>query len=180
MLKAATRAGEISFDLTKTIANFQMHAVDEIARRHSLSRFRLDFEQSQRSLISTAHYEFVSLCNNDLAGRRVRHCRSLSTPDREPFCVVDCVRVGPRLKTSDAALNLERAPRPVDQTVFFFQYRSERGIAVMLRTRREIIEARESFTQQPRAHFRQPLHPLRRSLFLADRRFALQQDWTSV
>ena len=67
MLKAATRAGEISFDLTKTIANFQTHAVDEIARRHPLSRFRLDFEHTQRRSLAALHDQLIFLCNDHLA-----------------------------------------------------------------------------------------------------------------
>ena len=55
MLKAATRAGEISFDLTKTIANFQTHTIDEIACCHSFARFRLDLEHTQRGLLATLH-----------------------------------------------------------------------------------------------------------------------------
>src|SRR6185369_13518787 len=35
-------------------------------------------------------------------------------------------------------------------------------------------------TEKLRADFSESLHQLRRSLFLADRSFLLQQDWTSV
>src|SRR5215470_2561884 len=50
----------------------------------------------------------------------------------------------------------------------------------MLRTRREIVEARESFAEKLRADLRESLHQLGRRFFLADRSFLLQQDWTSV
>ena len=55
ILKAARRAGEISLRLAKAIANFQVHAVDEIARCHSLPRFGLDLKHAQRGLLATLH-----------------------------------------------------------------------------------------------------------------------------
>src|SRR6185503_4129409 len=86
ILNAVRRAGEI-FDLTKAIANFRMHPVDEVARRDSFARFRLDLDHAQGSLIATAQDQFVSLRNNDLAGSgvRVRCFRRPCAPDSHAF-----------------------------------------------------------------------------------------------
>jgi hypothetical protein len=66
-LKATRRAGEISFGLAKAIANFQVHAVDEIARCHSLARFRLNLEHAQGGSLATLHDEFILLGHDYLA-----------------------------------------------------------------------------------------------------------------
>ena len=72
MLKAATRAGEISFDgLAKALANFQMHAVEKVARRKPLASLRLDFNQTQRGLIAATHDQIVSMCNDHFARRGI-------------------------------------------------------------------------------------------------------------
>src|SRR5262245_21366252 len=145
MLKAATRAGEISFDLTKTVANFQPHAVDEITRRHSLARFRLHLEHAHRCLLATLHYELILLRHDQLAiwNTRPDRDRRLRFPKNKTLRIELRISVGPRLKTSDASLNNKSALRPVDQTVFFCQHWREGGISIVLRTRRESVETCE-------------------------------------
>src|SRR5688572_17444763 len=67
---AARRAGETSFCLAKTIANLYVYAVHEVADTHPLSRFRLHFEQTQRSVLAAVYNQIAVLNMNHLTGRR--------------------------------------------------------------------------------------------------------------
>src|SRR5262245_61569898 len=88
ILKLARRAGETSLRLAKTIAFHNAHAVDELTRRHSSSRFRLDLSDAHPRSLTTSDEKLVAESGDNLAVRRVqlwplRH--QVSSPDRQTF-----------------------------------------------------------------------------------------------
>src|SRR5690348_6521768 len=97
---ATRRAGETCLLFAKTIANLHVHAVDEVARRESLARFRLNLEQPQRRSSATLNDELAAVCGSNftrLNFRRETHER-LGFPNRQATRVESRVRSGPRLK----------------------------------------------------------------------------------
>src|SRR5688500_3039570 len=79
---AARRAGLTGLGFAKTIANLQLFAGQKLAPTHTLSRFRLKLEQTQRSTVATLHDQIVSVCGDYLAGFCLGICRSERSEER--------------------------------------------------------------------------------------------------
>src|SRR6476646_3853756 len=83
--KAARRAGETCLLFAKTIANLYVHAVNEVARREPLARFRLNPEQSQRRTTTALNDQLASMCGRNFARLNLRRetCKRFGFPDRQ-------------------------------------------------------------------------------------------------
>src|SRR6185503_11027877 len=75
---ADIRAGETELDFAKTVANFQMCAVEKISDAHATLRFRLHFKQTQRSRVAALHQQIVAMRKDNFTRLRVQR-RSLGS-----------------------------------------------------------------------------------------------------